>query len=114
MPCRVKILEELSAYNMYEALVNGTVDLFLTVIKNFRYLICIRKVVNCVVCRSASLDVEPLYTFRCHTGPVLCLAMSATGEQCYSGGLDGAIHCWNLPCANIDPYDSFGMCTVVY
>ncbi|PNF17621.1 Striatin-4 [Cryptotermes secundus] len=57
--------------------------------------------------KSASLDVEPLYTFRCHTGPVLCLAMSATGEQCYSGGLDGAIHCWNLPCANIDPYDSF-------
>lgn len=67
-----------------------------------------------IVCRSASLDVEPLYTFRCHTGPVLCLAMSATGEQCYSGGLDGAIHCWNLPCANIDPYDSFGMCAVTY
>jgi WD40 repeat protein len=67
-----------------------------------------------VVCRSASLDVEPLYTFRCHTGPVLCLAMSATGEQCYSGGLDGAIHCWNLPCANIDPYDSFGMCAFTY
>lgn len=57
--------------------------------------------------RSASLDVEPLYTFRCHTGPVLCLAMSATGEQCYSGATDGAIHCWNLPSANIDPYDSF-------
>nr|CAD7392470.1 unnamed protein product [Timema cristinae] len=57
--------------------------------------------------KSASLDVEPLYTFRCHTGPVLCLSMSATGEQCYSGGLDGSIHCWNLPCANIDPYDSF-------
>ncbi|XP_075225036.1 connector of kinase to AP-1 [Lycorma delicatula] len=57
--------------------------------------------------KSASLDVEPLYTFRCHTGPVLCLAMSATGEQCYSGATDGAIHCWNLPSANIDPYDSF-------
>jgi striatin 1/3/4 len=65
------------------------------------------------LCRSASLDVEPLYTFRCHTGPVLCLAMSATGEQCYSGGLDGAIHCWNLPCANIDPYDSFGMYVIL-
>ena len=58
--------------------------------------------------RSASLDVEPLYTFRCHTGPVLCLAMSSTGEQCYSGGLDGRIYCWNLPNPNIDPYDSFG------
>lgn len=57
--------------------------------------------------KSAGLDVEPLYTFRAHTGPVLCLAMSTTGEQCYSGGLDGAIHCWNLPNSNIDPYDSY-------
>ncbi|KAK7788987.1 hypothetical protein R5R35_008681 [Gryllus longicercus] len=57
--------------------------------------------------KSTSLDVEPLYTFRRHTGPVLCLAMSATGEECYSGGVDGAIYCWKLPCANIDPYDSF-------
>ncbi|XP_046664068.1 striatin-3 isoform X1 [Homalodisca vitripennis] len=57
--------------------------------------------------KSASLDVEPLYTFRCHTGPVLCLAMSASGEQCFSGATDAAIHCWNLPSANIDPYDSF-------
>lgn len=62
----------------------------------------------CYNCRSASLDVEPLYTFRCHTGPVLCLAMSASGEQCFSGGIDGAIHCWTLPSANIDPYDSYG------
>ncbi|KAJ8944222.1 hypothetical protein NQ318_001642 [Aromia moschata] len=37
--------------------------------------------------KSASLDVEPLYTFRCHTGPVLCLAISGTDEHCYSGGL---------------------------
>lgn len=57
--------------------------------------------------KSASLDVEPLYTFRSHNGPVLCLAMSGTGEQCFSGGLDGVIHCWNLPNANIDPYDCF-------
>lgn len=57
--------------------------------------------------KSASLDVEPLYTFRAHSGPVLCLAMSATGEQCYSGGLDGAIHCWHLPHSAIDPYDSY-------
>lgn len=57
--------------------------------------------------KSASLDVEPLYTFRSHNGPVLCLAMSGSGEQCYSGGLDGAIQCWNLPNANIDPYDAF-------
>lgn len=33
--------------------------------------------------------------------------MSTTGEQCYSGGLDGVINCWNLPNSNIDPYDSY-------
>uniref|UniRef100_A0A336KGC5 CSON006515 protein n=1 Tax=Culicoides sonorensis TaxID=179676 RepID=A0A336KGC5_CULSO len=57
--------------------------------------------------KSASLDVEPLYTFRGHTSPVLCLGMSSTGEQCYSGALDGTINSWNLPNVNIDPYDNY-------
>jgi len=61
-----------------------------------------------LVCRAASLDVEPVYTFRAHEGPVLSLAMSPTGESCYSGGMDGTICCWNIPNSNIDPYDSFG------
>ncbi|KAK2145167.1 hypothetical protein LSH36_697g00020 [Paralvinella palmiformis] len=56
---------------------------------------------------SASVDVEPVYTFRAHRGPVLCLAMSPTGECCYSGGADATIRCWNIPNSNIDPYDSF-------
>ncbi|XP_076098487.1 striatin-3-like isoform X6 [Mytilus galloprovincialis] len=57
--------------------------------------------------KTASLDVEPVYTFRAHIGPVLCLAINATGEQCYSGGIDSTIKCWNIPNSNIDPYDSF-------
>ncbi|XP_021341897.1 striatin-3-like isoform X3 [Mizuhopecten yessoensis] len=57
--------------------------------------------------KAASLDVEPVYTFRAHIGPVLCLAVSATGEQCFSGGQDSSIRCWNIPSSNIDPYDSF-------
>ncbi|XP_073988906.1 connector of kinase to AP-1 [Rhodnius prolixus] len=57
--------------------------------------------------KSASLDVEPLYTFRGHSGPVLCMCMSASGEQCYSAATGGTIHCWKLPSVNIDPYDSF-------
>ncbi|GAB6031707.1 Striatin-3, variant 2 [Chamberlinius hualienensis] len=57
--------------------------------------------------KTASLDVEPVYTFRGHQGPVLCLAMSASGEQCFSGGLDSTICCWNIPNSLIDPYDSF-------
>ena len=58
--------------------------------------------------RATALDVEPVYTFRAHQGPVLCLAMSATGEECFSGGVDSTIRCWNLPSSNIDPYDSYG------
>ncbi|BFZ11957.1 hypothetical protein BsWGS_14995 [Bradybaena similaris] len=57
--------------------------------------------------KAASLDVEPVYTFRAHVGPVLCLAVSPTGEQCYSGGMDTTIQCWNIPKSDIDPYDSF-------
>lgn len=57
--------------------------------------------------KSASLDVEPLYTFRGHNGPVLSLAMSTTGEQCYSAGLDSVINVWQLPNSNIDPYDNY-------
>ncbi|XP_077522152.1 connector of kinase to AP-1 isoform X6 [Amblyomma americanum] len=57
--------------------------------------------------KTAALDVEPVYTFRAHSGPVLCLAMGATGEQCFSGGLDHTIRCWNVPSSAIDPYDSF-------
>ncbi|XP_037274708.2 striatin-3 isoform X1 [Rhipicephalus microplus] len=57
--------------------------------------------------KTAALDVEPVYTFRAHSGAVLCLVMGATGEQCFSGGLDHTIRCWNVPSSTIDPYDSF-------
>ncbi|KAG7251851.1 hypothetical protein CRUP_015417, partial [Coryphaenoides rupestris] len=56
---------------------------------------------------STSLDVEPIYTFRAHRGAVLCVVMNNTGEQCYSGGVDGTIQSWNTPNPNIDPYDSY-------
>lgn len=58
--------------------------------------------------KSAGLDVEPLYTFRAHTAPVLCLAMGAPrSEECFSGGLDGTIRVWNLPPPTADPYDPY-------
>ncbi|ESO96474.1 hypothetical protein LOTGIDRAFT_231798 [Lottia gigantea] len=57
--------------------------------------------------KTASLDVEPVYTFRAHVGPVLCIAISGDGERCYSGGMDSTIRCWNIPNSNIDPYDSY-------
>ncbi|XP_056590392.1 striatin isoform X2 [Triplophysa dalaica] len=57
--------------------------------------------------KCAALDVEPIYTFRGHRGPVLCVVMSSSGDQCFSGGLDGTIQSWNTPNPNIDPYDSY-------
>ncbi|CAG0890757.1 unnamed protein product [Darwinula stevensoni] len=57
--------------------------------------------------KSASLDVEPVYTFRGHHGPVLCLCVNPSGEMCFSGGLDASIRCWKIPNTSIDPYDSF-------
>uniref|UniRef100_A0A8C5SKR8 Striatin n=1 Tax=Laticauda laticaudata TaxID=8630 RepID=A0A8C5SKR8_LATLA len=57
--------------------------------------------------KSTSLDVEPIYTFRAHNSPVLCVVMSNNGEQCYSGGTDGLIQSWNTTNPNIDPYDSY-------
>jgi striatin 1/3/4 len=57
--------------------------------------------------KTALLDVEPSYTLRGHSGPVLSLAMNPTGEFCYSGGIDGTICCWNVPNLGIDPYDAY-------
>ncbi|KFM63760.1 Striatin-3, partial [Stegodyphus mimosarum] len=57
--------------------------------------------------KTASLDVEPVYTFRAHVGPVLCLALSTSGDHCFSGGMDSTIRCWNVPSSLSDPYDSF-------
>lgn len=57
--------------------------------------------------KSASLDVEPIYTFRAHVGPVLSLAISSSGEHCFSGGIDAAIQWWNMPSSNVDPYDTY-------
>ena len=58
--------------------------------------------------KSAALDVEPVYTFRAHTGPVLSLAIASSGDLCFSGGIDSTIRVWNMPNPSVDPYDCFG------
>uniref|UniRef100_A0A673N384 Striatin-4-like n=1 Tax=Sinocyclocheilus rhinocerous TaxID=307959 RepID=A0A673N384_9TELE len=57
--------------------------------------------------KNAALDVEPIYTFRAHSGAVLSLAMGEEGESCFSGGLDGTVRGWKLPDLNVDPYDNY-------
>ena len=57
--------------------------------------------------KSTQLDVEPVYTFRGHTGPVLCLCVSSAGDFCFSGGVDGTVRFWTLPPPSVDPYDTY-------
>uniref|UniRef100_A0A671MSR9 Striatin-3-like n=1 Tax=Sinocyclocheilus anshuiensis TaxID=1608454 RepID=A0A671MSR9_9TELE len=57
--------------------------------------------------KSASFDVEPIYTFRGHIGPVLSLTVTSSGEHCFSGGIDSTIQWWNIPSSNVDPYDTY-------
>ena len=57
--------------------------------------------------KSTQLDVEPVYTFRGHTGPVLCLCVSTAGDFCFSGGVDGSVRCWTIPPPSVDPYDTY-------
>merc|ERR1712066_941037 len=57
--------------------------------------------------KSASLDVEPVYTFRAHRGAVLSLEVAPAGDYIFSGGQDSTIRVWNMPNPNIDPYDAF-------
>ncbi|XP_068176865.1 striatin isoform X2 [Antennarius striatus] len=57
--------------------------------------------------KCAALDVEPIYTFRAHSGAVLCVTVSSSGEQVFSGGVDGTIQSWNTPPPSVEPYDSY-------
>ncbi|XP_042296438.1 striatin-4 isoform X2 [Sceloporus undulatus] len=57
--------------------------------------------------KNAALDVEPVYAFRAHRGPVLSVTMGCNSEYCYSGGLDTRIRCWRIPDLSMDPYDGY-------
>ncbi|XP_077174583.1 striatin-4 [Paroedura picta] len=57
--------------------------------------------------KNAALDVEPVYAFRGHRGPVLSVAMGCNSEYCYSGGSDARIRCWRIPDLGMDPYDGY-------
>lgn len=43
-------------------------------------------------------------------GPILALDLAPTGENCYTGGFDAVICCWNVPSiTGQDVYQTFGM-----
>uniref|UniRef100_A0A1I7XP08 WD_REPEATS_REGION domain-containing protein n=1 Tax=Heterorhabditis bacteriophora TaxID=37862 RepID=A0A1I7XP08_HETBA len=56
---------------------------------------------------TGSTEFEPVYTFRGHLGPVLCMDLSPTGDHLFTGGLDGVICCWNVPSSNGDPHEAY-------
>ncbi|KAM9591557.1 striatin-4-like [Morphnus guianensis] len=57
--------------------------------------------------KNAALDVEPVYAFRGHRGPVLAIAMGRDSALCCSAGVDARIRCWCLPDLDMDPYDGY-------
>ena len=38
---------------------------------------------------------------------VLSLCVSALGDFCFSGGVDGSVRCWSIPPPSVDPYDTY-------
>ena len=56
---------------------------------------------------NATLDLEPVYTYRGHTSSVLSLCIN--GNTFYSGSQNGQIIVWSIPTniMSIDPYDPY-------
>ncbi|KAM9270685.1 LOW QUALITY PROTEIN: striatin-4 [Cariama cristata] len=57
--------------------------------------------------KNAALDVEPVYAFRGHRGPVLTVAMGRDSALCCSAGVDAHIRRWRLPDLDMDPYNGY-------
>jgi len=55
--------------------------------------------------KMAQLDVEPVMNYRGHVGPVLTVEWGQ--NECFSGGLDGAIFAWPIPNQNTELYDPY-------
>uniref|UniRef100_H2XXS1 Striatin N-terminal domain-containing protein n=1 Tax=Ciona intestinalis TaxID=7719 RepID=H2XXS1_CIOIN len=57
--------------------------------------------------KTQALDVEPIYSFRGHSGAVLSLEIDTEGSSCFSGGLDSTVRVWSIPSVEIDAYDTY-------
>lgn len=62
--------------------------------------------------KGSAVEIEPIHTFRGHSGAVLSIQMTPSGESCYTASEDGTIRCWNLPSLEIDPYGQYDPHTV--
>jgi len=58
---------------------------------------------------STPSELEPVYTFRGHTGPVYSLALCAEKGKSFSAGGDSVIRVWTIPPYDLDPYEKHGV-----
>ncbi len=59
--------------------------------------------------KPATTELEPIYTFRGHTGPVYSLCLGADKGKALSAGGDGVVRVWTLPPITLDPYERHGV-----
>ncbi|KAJ3123086.1 hypothetical protein HK098_002235 [Nowakowskiella sp. JEL0407] len=52
-------------------------------------------------------DLEPVFTYRGHTGAVTSVAISTDGEVCYTGSVDSTLRAWKLLSLNTDTYGKY-------
>jgi striatin 1/3/4 len=53
------------------------------------------------------VDINPVATYRGHTGPLTSLAVSLTGKTIYTTSVDATIRSWRVPDLNVDPYEPY-------
>ncbi|ORX53461.1 WD40 repeat-like protein [Piromyces finnis] len=55
--------------------------------------------------KKSMIDIDPVYTYRGHLGPVLSVDIS--DDICYTGGFDSTIRSWKVPPKNMELYSKY-------
>lgn len=58
--------------------------------------------------KKSALDVDPMATFRGHTGSVFTVSLAAESGRVYSAGADGMVLGWELPTSSSELYGPHG------
>lgn len=63
---------------------------------------------NLDLCLKSKNEIEPLFTFREHEGPVQCISFCKGKEEFFSGGNDCTLYHWRLPVNEKPSYEPYG------
>eukprot|EP00002_Diphylleia_rotans_P009355 TRINITY_DN1947_c0_g2_i1.p1 TRINITY_DN1947_c0_g2~~TRINITY_DN1947_c0_g2_i1.p1 ORF type:complete len:675 (+),score=143.54 TRINITY_DN1947_c0_g2_i1:58-2082(+) len=55
-----------------------------------------------------SPDIEPIFTYRGHIGPIFTVSISKQRDVFFTAGSDATIRQWELPGVNEEPYSTYG------